>query len=164
MPDAIYNRTDRLLDRARSAAQLGLPIPVGTRFRFLKRVHARLGWFMTKRQIDHNGAVIAAIDSLAAEIRDHRRRVAEVLAEVEMSLRTEVLAARQHDEQRSVDLANLASRLGVLRAELDQLRSQVDSDSELGPGRGSAAGGTTGFIEAGEGHPVTSLRSVRNER
>ncbi|MFM8861183.1 MAG: hypothetical protein ACKOIA_01795 [Acidimicrobiia bacterium] len=53
--------SERHLQRAERHAQLGLPVPSGTKHRLVKRIVLKLTWFLTRHQMEHNLAMVAAV-------------------------------------------------------------------------------------------------------
>ncbi len=81
------------MDEALVHANVGLPVPKGARFRFLKRVIARLSWLYMHHQVAFNQAVIVALSDLSAmqtaldqQLADLRTAVDQQLHEVRNDL------------------------------------------------------------------------------
>ncbi len=97
-------------------ADLGLPIPRGTRLRLFKRLLARLGRLFIHRQVAFNHAVVEA---LAA-------RDAAVAASLE-----------RHDIRRGAAETRLGNEIGVLRADLQHVQlAAVEAQAEAAGVRG----------------------------
>lgn len=124
------------LERARTAARLGLPPHPKARFRLLRRIIVRLNWFTIRHQMDYNLAVLRAIEELRADLDAHREfvlahqhRVAEVMASMEASLRSEILGTDRREDRLERDVVILQSMTAALSFRLDELSSIAASEA-----------------------------------
>jgi glycosyltransferase involved in cell wall biosynthesis len=80
-------------ERALAHADLGLPLPPETRFRFLKRLIARVARLFTSHQTEVNRGLVEAVQALRAALQQAEARAAAVtgrLANEIAALRTEL--------------------------------------------------------------------------
>lgn len=110
------------LDNARAHADVGLPIPPGTRFRFAKRLVARLSWLYLHHQVSYNNSVVAELDSLGDEIDALRSgTVAETAAARAAEAALGAAQAAQIAELREL----ISSEREAHRLQLDLLQRQT---------------------------------------
>ena len=121
------------LQRARRHARLGLPIPEAAKHRLIKRVVLKLTWFTTSHQMDHNIAIVKAVGELTHEVASlreqivsHRHHVARVLAEVEASLRAEILGSDRRGDLIEADLMRLSVAVSSMHVRLDAMMARLD--------------------------------------
>lgn len=108
----------------------------------------RLNWFTLRHQMDYNAAVVRHLTGLTNEIahlRDemvqHQHRVAQTLAQIEASLRSEILATPRLGEHVDLDISRLHALVAAQQVHVDDLRSRLTEllaahlppDSELPP-------------------------------
>lgn len=127
------------LEQAARHAELGLPVPDGARRRFAKRLVLKSNWFVTRRQMDFNLAMVAAMADLESRIADladlevrvatYRHHVAQVLAGIEASLRAEILGSDRRGDRLETDLVRLAATVTALQAQLDSMAGELASTS-----------------------------------
>lgn len=131
--------SERHLERAQRHAELGLPVASDARHRFLKRVVLKLTWFVTRHQMEHNLAMVAAVAELEARVAAladleqrlvvYRHHVAQILAGVEASLRAEILGTDRRGDRLEADLVRLAATVAALQAQLDSMDAEIAAGS-----------------------------------
>jgi hypothetical protein len=110
-----------VLDRARSNAELGLPLPLRTRLRFVRRLIARLIWPLLRHQTDFNKAVLFELSRLMAEGEtSFSRQLAE------MGQRLDALSVRTDLIQRQAFLRH-EEGVAAVRDDFAQLRAACGS-------------------------------------
>lgn len=125
------------LERAERHAELGLPVAPGSRHRLIKRVVLKLTWFLTRHQIEHNLAMVAAVADLEsrvtalAEVENrlmvHRHQVAQIITGVEATMRAEILGSDRRGDRLETDLVRLSAAVAALRAQIDSLDVEVST-------------------------------------
>jgi glycosyltransferase involved in cell wall biosynthesis len=140
------------LERALAHADLGLPVPSNTRFRFVKRLLARAGRLFTSHQVEVNRGLAESVLGLRTALGQAEARAAAVtdrLADEVAALRTELS---------DLQVAYLETRSGVAPpdAELDGAHETITQPGER-VGRIEGVPGvnaigdfaaTTGLVEA----------------
>lgn len=124
-------------ERAARDATLGLPIPTGAKHRLIKRIVLRSTWFLMRHQMDHNLAMLRAVEDLAArtaeveaQVAAHRHHVAQLLTGLEASLRAEILGPDRRSDQIETDLVRLMATVSALQATLESMVISVDENVE----------------------------------
>lgn len=128
------------LEAAAANVEFGLPVPRRTRLRTVKRLIARLGWFLARRQVDFNASTLAELTALHDGVLQLRSDVADVQErQDQLSVRTDLIqrqAFLQHEEGLSSvrgEMVELVRNLDDLRAELmrslGELRGEVGHES-----------------------------------
>jgi hypothetical protein len=110
------------LERAATHADLGLPLPPRTRFRFLKRLLARAARLFTSHQVEVNRGLVDSVRGLRtvqAEAAHHASAVADRLADDLAAVRTE-LSDVQLDSLERVE--RISRDLAAIRQELEASR------------------------------------------
>ena len=147
------NSSDPLV-RAAAHAGLGLPLPRKVRFRFLKRIVARLTWLTNRHQCDYNRSVIEAIEqlrrdlptALSADIAAHTSTLAAGFATdlavqatalsasyvtdlvaLEASLRSELAATLMRAAGQDGEIASAAAGAATAAAAIHDLRGDIDA-------------------------------------
>jgi hypothetical protein len=100
------------LEAASKHADLGLPVPAGTRFRLLKRVLGRAMWVFGRHQVTYNHAMIDAAGELANSVEAVRTDVPEQVGNEVGGMRSEI--------------GTLEVRLGELEACVQELSRRLD--------------------------------------
>ena len=139
------------LERALAHADLGLPVPRGTRFRFVKRVIARVARLFTSHQVEVNRALAESVLGLRTVLGQAEARATAVTDD----LANELAAVRT--ELSDVQIGVLEGRAGVARLDGEsggsegsaQLGDRVEQTGDV-PGVNAIGdfGGGTGLIEA----------------
>jgi len=113
-------------------ARLGLPIPADARYRLVKRIVLKLTWFLTRHQMDHNLAMLRAVEEVAArvatveqQVADHRHHMAQIVAGLEASLRAEILGSDRRSDQIETDLVRLSATVTALQANLESVAAEL---------------------------------------
>jgi hypothetical protein len=109
--DARRGPAARHLEAAAANADLGLPIPPGTRFRLVKRVLARVMWLFGRPQVTYNHAMLDAARELSNSVGHIATAVPEHVGNEVGSMRSQVGSV-------AVDLAELRARLEELECRL----------------------------------------------
>jgi len=139
------------LERARDSARLGLPPAPNSRFRLLRRVIVRLNWFTLRHQIDHNIAMLRAVDELRAELHAHQLRMSEVVASMEASLRSEILGSETREDRHEREIISLVAATAAMQARLDEINATTK------PAEGSRSAPESGTAT------VATLRAVQTD-
>src|SRR5690348_7995617 len=119
-------------DPATTAAQhadLGLPVP-HTRFRFLKRVLARLGRLVIHHQVAYNHAMLESLDRLRASVDQLRaaQAAAEARAGNEVgALRSDLNSVHQAALETASDIARFDAQLDAADLGARQLGDEMTS-------------------------------------
>ena len=113
------------LEAAAANVEVGLPVPPRARRRSLKRLIARLGWFLVRRQIDFNAAALSELTTLHDGVAQLRVKLTEMQTrQDQLSVRTDLVqrqAFLRHEEGMS---AVRAEAIELVRS-LDDLREDV---------------------------------------
>lgn len=127
-------------------ADLGLPIPKGTRFRFPKRVFARLSWIFLRHQVAFNTAVttelaslrgflaeqesdLAALRGLLGEKESDLAALRELLDQQQTALRVQVdLVQKQAFARHHEGLSALRSELTETAYQIGELHKKMESE------------------------------------
>jgi glycosyltransferase involved in cell wall biosynthesis len=139
------------LERALAHADLGLPLPRRTRFRFPKRVLARVGRLFTSHQVEVNRGLVEAVSRLRtalAQAEGRRGAATDRLADEIAALRTELSDLQVALLEARSDGAN-DEQSGAAQDEMSQVSDPVKSSGPV-PGVnaiGDFAAGT-GLVEA----------------
>jgi len=94
------------LDVAGAHADLGLPVPKGTRLRFVKRALGRIMWAFGRDQSLYNHAMLEAVGELTNAVETLRTAIPEQVGNDVGSMRSEV-------EQLRIRVEELTRRLGA---------------------------------------------------
>jgi outer membrane murein-binding lipoprotein Lpp len=120
----------RHLDVAGAHADLGLPVPSGTRFRFVKRALGRLMWAFGRDQSLYNHAMLEAVGELASSVEILRTAIPEQVGNEVGSMRSEVGAVDVEVRRVAGQLTELADQLEQLSRRVDELARSV-ADAEM---------------------------------
>ena len=107
------------LEVAAKNADLGLPVPRGTRLRTLKRVWGRLFWIFGRHQATYNHAMLEAVRELANAVETIRTSVSEQVGNDVGRIWSQVGALE-------VDVRTTTGRLEATAAQIEELRARVD--------------------------------------
>jgi len=99
------------LDVAAANADLGLPVPAGTRLRFVKRILGRVMWVFGRNQATYNHAMIEATDELANSVEVMRTAIPEEVGTEVGQMRTQVGALEVEVRELQAQVQRLAERL-----------------------------------------------------
>jgi O-antigen chain-terminating methyltransferase len=110
------------MDEALVHADVGLPVPKEARFRFLKRVIARLGWLYMHHQVAFNRAVIAELSDLGGRLAALQATLDQLPTVLDRRLED----ARSDLDIRVGDVKELVSQQGLAhRHQLDLVQRQA---------------------------------------
>jgi hypothetical protein len=107
------------VDVAAEHADLGLPVPEGTRFRLVKRALGRLMWAFGRDQSLYNHAMLEAVRELANTVETLRTAIPEQVGNEVGGMRSQLGALE-------VDVRNAVSELRLKAAEVEQLQARVE--------------------------------------
>lgn len=127
------------LQAAAEHVELGLPVPRRVRFRTVKRLIARLGWFLARRQIDFNVVALAELTALHDGMTQLHVDMTELRAQIgdvqthqdKLSVKTDLIQRQafvQHEEGLSLvraEMVDLVSNLDDLRAQMVRETTQA---------------------------------------
>jgi hypothetical protein len=116
------------IEVAAAHADLGLPVPRGTRLRLVKRSLGRLMWAFGRHQSLYNHAMVEAVSELANAVETMRTSITERVGNEVGSMRSQVGALE-------VEVRSATGRLEATAAQIEDLRARVD---ELGRLLGAA--------------------------
>lgn len=95
---------------AAAHADLGLPVPRGTRFRSLKRALGRLMWIFGRNQATYNHAMLETAGDLANAVETMRTTIPERVGN---------------------EVGSMRSQVGALEVEVRDLQARVDQLTAL---------------------------------
>jgi hypothetical protein len=101
------------LDVAAAHSDLGLPVPRGTRFRFVKRALGRIMWVFGRDQSLYNHAMLEAVRELANAVETMRTAIPEHVGNEVGGMRSEVSALAVDVRELRGRVEELARRLGA---------------------------------------------------
>jgi hypothetical protein len=116
---ALRGPASRYVDVAAQHADLGLPVPEGTRFRLVKRVLGRLMWAFGRDQSLYNHAMLEAVRELANTVETLRTAIPEQVG-------AEVGGMRSQVGELEVDVRRTAGELRMQAAEIERLQARVE--------------------------------------
>jgi glycosyltransferase involved in cell wall biosynthesis len=145
------------LERVSAHAELGLPVPRGTRFRFLKRLIARVGRLFTSHQVEVNRGFVDAVLGLRATLEQSEARAVAVTDR----LANEIAALRTELSDLQVGLLETRSGVAPHHEHADGPRAGVSPPRERAERLGSVPGvNVVGDFAAGTGLIEATRRLV----
>jgi predicted phage tail protein len=128
------------IEVAAAHADLGLPIPRGTRLRLVKRSMGRLMWAFGRHQSLYNHAMVEAVSELANAVEAMRTSIAEQVGNEVGSMRSQVGALEVEVRTATGRLEAAAAQLDELRAQVDELARRIGAPDTAGPGAPTRSG------------------------
>jgi hypothetical protein len=117
----------RHLDVAETSADLGLPVPRGTRFRLIKRALGRIVWIFGRHQATYNHAMLEAVRDLASSVEHIGTAIPEQVGNEVGSMRSQVGSLEVEVRTTTGRAEAMAGQLEELRARLEELRCRLDA-------------------------------------
>jgi hypothetical protein len=138
-PSAARGPASKHLEVAAVHADLGLPVPEGTRFRVLKRVLGRLMWPFLRHQSLYNHAMLEAVRELEHAVETIRTSTTEHVGNEIGGMRSEVGALEVDVRSATGQLKATAARVEALEARVRELARAVGAE-EPSPEPGTRPG------------------------